>query len=467
MTAERFRRLRRREFARLDEAGLAYLDYTGSGLYAESQIRDHADRLRREVLGNPHSENGPSRRTTELLERARAAVLAFFDADPDGWMVCFTANASAAAKLVGEAYRFGPDAPFVLTADNHNSVNGIREFAAARGAPVHTLPLDGDLRIEPGPLPEAGRGGGLFAFPAQSNFSGVKHPLAWIEAAHERGHDVLLDAAAFVPTNRLSLSASPADFVCLSFYKMFGFPTGVGALLARRAALERLHRPWFAGGTVAWVTVDTGKKRLLPGAEAFEDGTPNFLDVAAVPSGLELLREVGMEALAAHVAAMIRRSLEGLRRASHPDGSPRVEIYGPPDERDRGSAVAFNLLEPDGRPVPYEEVERRARAAGIAIRGGCFCNPGCSEAAFRIDPEMALGCLERAPADFHPRMLGDCLGEGPVGALRASVGLASVPEDIDRLVEFVSSYGEEASTPPGRAGRARGRSAASRARPRP
>jgi hypothetical protein len=36
----------------------------------------------------------------------------------------------------------------------------------------------------------------------------------------------------------------------LIFYKIFGYPTGVGCLLARKAALAKLHRPWYAGGTI-------------------------------------------------------------------------------------------------------------------------------------------------------------------------------------------------------------------------
>jgi DNA-directed RNA polymerase specialized sigma24 family protein len=48
---------------------------------------------------------------------------------------------------------------------------------------------------------------GLFAYPAQSNFSGVQHPLSWVCQAQGAGYDVLLDAAAFVPANRLDLAA--------------------------------------------------------------------------------------------------------------------------------------------------------------------------------------------------------------------------------------------------------------------
>src|SRR5690606_3442188 len=109
----------------------------------------------------------------------------------------------------------------------------------------------------------------LFAYPAQSNFSGVKHPLEWIEIAREMGYDVLLDAAAFTPTSRLDLGKVKPDFVALSFYKMFGFPTGVGALLARRSALAKLHRPWFGGGTVRFVSAQNNVKILYTHAAAF------------------------------------------------------------------------------------------------------------------------------------------------------------------------------------------------------
>ena len=64
-------------------------------------------------------------------------MLRFFEADPDEYAVVFTANASQALKLVGEAYAFEPGDHFLLTFDNHNSVNGIREFARSRGAKTH------------------------------------------------------------------------------------------------------------------------------------------------------------------------------------------------------------------------------------------------------------------------------------------------------------------------------------------
>ncbi|MFO8173795.1 MAG: hypothetical protein R6T96_05885, partial [Longimicrobiales bacterium] len=76
-------RLREREFARLDELGHVYVDFTGGGLFGVSQVRNHADFLSGTVLGNPHSTNPTSALATERVARCRRRVLEFFNADPE------------------------------------------------------------------------------------------------------------------------------------------------------------------------------------------------------------------------------------------------------------------------------------------------------------------------------------------------------------------------------------------------
>lgn len=437
---ERFDALRAREFGRLDESGHVYLDFTGSGLYAASQLREQYAFLEHHVLGNPHSESPASAAATAMVEDTRRRVLAFFNADPSEYEVIFTANASASLKLVGESYPFTSSSRFLLLPDNHNSVHGIREFAVHRGAQVTYLPLTSELRRDTSvPIPEAGDGPSLFAFPAQSNFSGVKHPLSLVREARQAGYDVVLDAAAYVPTNPLDISAVGADFTCVSFYKMFGFPTGVGALIARRTALARLHRPWFAGGTVEYVSVQTPLHQLRVGAEAFEDGTLDFLGIAALPAGLSFLENVGMGAIQARVAHLTGRLLEILEGVRHGNGAPAVVIYGPATGDERGGTVAFNVLDPEGRVVPYAVVERAASDENISLRGGCFCNPGAAEVAFGMPAQEAQRCFQSMPrGTFTLDSFADCMGDGiPVGAMRASLGIASSDHDLDRLDAFL------------------------------
>lgn len=437
-----FAALRRREFARLDAHCHCYLDYTGSALYGVSQIRAHMRLLRTGVFGNPHSESSTARASTAIIERARDAVLRFFDVDDASHVVCFCANTSAAIKLVAESYPFGPRRQLLLSADNHNSVNGIREYARAAGARCRSLPLSAALALNRPEqvLAEAAHdGAGLFAFPAQSNFSGARHPLALVNHARALGLDVLLDCAAFVPSHPLSLRECPADFAALSFYKLFGYPTGLGALVIRRDAMHKLRRPWFAGGTVRFASVAANLHRLQDGAEGFEDGTPDFLGIAALPAGFALLEHVGMSRLGAHVARLTAALLDGLVSLRRRDGSPLIRIYGPRRSEGRGGAVSFNVLDASGRPLPYAIVEAAAREAGISVRGGCFCNPGAAEAAFGVAPARLKTCLTLLGDDFTPERLSACAGV-EVGAIRASVGLANSEGDIGRLLELLTRF---------------------------
>jgi len=428
--------LRAAEYGRLDATGDVYLDYTGGSLYAESQVEEHMRMLRDGVYGNPHSVNPTSAAATAMVERARSAVLRYFHAPDSEYACIFTPNASGAIRLVGEAYPF---ARFLATADNHNSVNGLREFARAKRAATAYVPVQApDLRVARlvDHLDEA-KGPSLFAYPAQSNFSGVKHPLEWIDVAHERGWEVLLDCAAFAPTSRLDLSRWQPDFVALSFYKMFGYPTGVGALIARRAALERLRRPWFSGGTVVVATVQRDLAVPAPGHAGFEDGTVNYLGIPAVEIGLRHLERVGIDTITQRVASLGSWLLQAMQRLRHAGGSPAIRVYGPDTWDRRGGTIAFNFLHPDGRVVDERFVDRVAAAHRISLRTGCFCNPGAGEVAFSLSMDRPGGRFDEGMIlDDYLRAVGMPTG----GAVRVSLGIASNVADVQRFMEFASEF---------------------------
>lgn len=439
--------LRAREFSRLDRLDQVYLDYTGSGLYAESQVRRHAELLAGDVFGNPHSINPTSRASTEAIERCRHRVLSFFSADPDEYAVVFTANASQALKLVGEAYPFEAGDQFLLTFDNHNSVNGIREFARARGAETRYVPVaPPDLRVADDVVGafldrlRAGSSHRLFAFPAQSNFSGVQHPLGWIDRARMQGYDVLVDAAAFAPTNRLDLSRVKPDYVTVSFYKMFGYPTGVGALIARHDALGRLRRPWFAGGTIEVASVQADQFRRMRGAAGFEDGTPDFLALPAVELGLELLEATSLAVIHERVRILTAWLIGAFQALTHGNGRPLVRLYGPASADNRGGTLAFNLAASDGVLIDHAIVDERAASQRISLRTGCFCNPGAGELAFGLSQADIAGCLNVAPGRMTYDEFRQCIDPKAAGAVRASLGWVSNFHDVWRLVNFLRSF---------------------------
>ena len=437
--------LRATEYGRLDRQGQVYLDYTGGGLYAASQLRDHLALLEAGVFGNPHSKNLTSMAMTALVEQARAAVLRYFNASPEEYTVIFTPNATGALKLVGEAYPFEPGDKYLLTFDNHNSVNGLREFARAKGATVTYLPIvPPEMRVEADTLAAALQTAGpgrhnLFAYPAQSNFTGVLHPLEWIAQAQALGWQVLLDAAAFAPTNRLDLGAWHPDFVVLSFYKLFGYPTGLGCLLARTSGLSALRRPWFGGGTLTFSSVLGDGHYLTPGSAGFEDGTVNYLGLPAVEIGLRHMEAVGIDLIHTRVTCLAGWLIDQLLALRHGNGRPLIHLYGPAHTRQRGATIQVNFVDPAGALWECTVIEQLANAQRISLRAGCHCNPGAREVALGLSQaELAALFQDQAQLTFE-QFLQRIAGQ-TTGALRASLGLATTFADVYAYVQFAAGF---------------------------
>ena len=452
-STRRLDELRATEYARLDREKHVYLDYTGGSLYAESQLRDHLGLLASDVFGNPHSKNLTSPAMTERVEKARASVLQYFNASPDEYVAILTSNATGALKLVGEAYPFDAESTYLLIFDNHNSVNGIREFARAKGAQVGCIPLElPDLRVNPVVLAEYLQAGipgknNLFAYPAQSNFTGVQHPLDWIDEAHQLGWDVLVDAAAFVPTNRLDLSRWHPDFVDLSFYKMFGYPTGIGCLIARKSALNKLRRPWYYGGTITFSSVLAFNHHLMPGVASFEDGTVNYLSIPAVEIGLKYIESIGIDLIHTRVKCLTEWTITQLCGLRHSNAHPVIKFYGPQTASMRGGTIQVNFFDPYGAMWDCNDIEALANEQRISLRAGCHCNPGARELALGFTRETMLACFVDQDTLSFEQFLHVIDGK-TTGALRASIGIASTFADVYRYVQFAKTFIDRSLTPP-------------------
>ena len=271
-----------------------YLDHTGATLYGKSQLQSYHDDLMKNIYGNPHSSCLSSERTSYIIDDVRQEILSFFNTTSDEYHILFTCNATHGIKLVAENFKFQTSNPaswFVYLQDNHTSVIGIRAVAFEKGVNVRvidcnessqeTLSLKNE-RTKFNPT-ESCNGSktdnettenqsledipnNLFAFPAMSNFSGRKYPLNWIHSTQNEDifsstfpgkWFVLLDAASFIGTSKLDLSLYHPDFVPISFYKLFGFPTGLGALLVSVRGADALNKIYFGGGSVSAYSSDT------------------------------------------------------------------------------------------------------------------------------------------------------------------------------------------------------------------
>jgi len=248
----------------------------------------------------------------------------------------------------------------------------------------------------------------------------------------------------YAPTNRLDLSAVRPDYVPVSFYKMFGYPTGIGALIARREALAKLRRPWFAGGTITLASVqDEGWHHLAPGHAGFEDGTVDFLGIPAVTIGLEHVERVGIESVHARVMALTGWLLAEMTSLTHSNGAPMVRVFGPVSTEDRGATIAFYLLDPYGRGLRCAACRALAGERGISVRTGCFCNPGDGEVAHQITHDEMASCFAepQIPVTLEDCQLiiSDATGKVP-NTIRLSLGIASDFSDVWAFMHFAQWF---------------------------
>lgn len=447
--------LRRTDFTRLETSGETFVDYMGGALYPESLIRVHTDFLHRSVLGNTHSVSNSSKLSLKCADEARAAVLSFFQAPPE-YTVVFTTNATGALKLVGESFPFSGGSTYVLSADSHNSVHGIREFATVRGSRVCYIPSPPHGGIDPvlakntllrnrprfkDLLPC------LFALTGQSNITNSKTSLSLIEYASSLGYNTILDAAALAPTSLVSLKDTPVDAMAISFYKMFGFPTGVGALVVKKSFLAQLKRPWFAGGTVDVVQVPGSiVTRSHSLHEQFEDGTINYLTLPAITDGLRFLSAC-LPFLPLRLTTLLHYVVSSLTRLRHDTiGTPVVRILSrTPSKRlrsvgeqaDTGSIISLIFLSPSGDMLPNSFIEHAASQHNISLRTGCMCNPGGAAAILEIQDDMKQLYSGVTLKDFE-HLVGRELG-----VVRISFGLASNFYDAWEVVRFATLMSNE------------------------
>ncbi|KAI0785715.1 PLP-dependent transferase [Abortiporus biennis] len=447
--------LRRSDFARLDHAGETYVDFMGGSLYPDSLVRTHTDFLRNNILGNTHSVSNSSRLSATCASEARREILSFFRAPP-GYTVIFTPNATGALKLVGESFPFVDGSKYILGADSHNSVHGIRRFAERRGATVHYLEstlrggVDPEetkaLLLEHQPKDSAAAPS-LFALTGQSNVTNAKNPLSLLGFAENLGYNTLLDAAALVPTSSFSLTSTPADAVAISFYKMFGFPTGIGALIVKESFLKKLERPWFAGGTVDIVQAPGSIFTMVDNPhEQFEDGTINYLNLCAITEGLRFLSKY-IPFLPLRLSSLTHYLISSLSEIHYEGTSkpvvrivsrrPAKRVMSIGEPSDTGFTISLIFLDVKGEMIPNSFIEHAASARRISLRTGCMCNPGGVTALLDLREEMNKLYPGVTMADFE-KYLGI-----EAGVVRISLGLASNFSDMLKVVQFAESIGRE------------------------
>ncbi|XP_077437690.1 molybdenum cofactor sulfurase [Vanacampus margaritifer] len=446
------------EFTRIK--GTVYLDHAATTLYPESLVRSYCLDISRNIYGNPHSHNPSSRLTHETVERVRYRILQHFNTTPEEYSVIFTSGCTAAIKLAAEVFPWRSQTEseagshFCYLTDNHTSVVGVRGLTSSRGVvtlPVSPQEVENRAKDKTQGEDAVCQTPHLFCYPAQSNFSGAKYPLSHVEGIQARrlypacDHGgqwfVLLDAASLVSCSPLNLQDCPADFIPISFYKIFGFPTGLGALLVRNNAAGILKKNYFGGGTAAaYISGEDYYVQAANLSDRFEDGTVSFLDIIALNHSFEALYKItgGMQNIQQHTFGLARYTYMLLSSICHGNGRPVAQIYtqGQFDNPStQGAILNFNLIDSHGGIIGYSQVDRMACLYDIHVRTGCFCNTGACQSFLGLTNQQ----MKRNVDAGH--VCGDTIDlvDGqPTGSVRVSFGYMSSFDDCQKFLSFVA-----------------------------
>lgn len=360
----------RRRFPILDrELGghrLVYLDSAATSLTPEPVLEamDHYYRWSRSNVNRGVYQLAEE--ATDLYEGARAAVGRLLDADPTG--VVFTKNATEACNLVAYGYvrsRLRPGDVLLSTVmEHHANLVPFTQAAKAIGAEVRHIPLtaDGQLDLDAAAGLLADGRVTFAAFVHVSNVLGTINDvprLAKMVRDANPAAVVHVDGTQAVPHLPVRLPELGVDSYAITGHKMLG-PTGIGALIARPEVLERFD-PFLTGGDmIRDVTLTDATWNDLP--HRFEAGTPMVAEAAGLAAAIELLEELGLDAVRAHERELTTALLATLAEV---DG---VRVHGPLDADLRGGAVSFEL--PGVHP---HDVGAMLGSRGVCVRVGHHC----------------------------------------------------------------------------------------------
>jgi cysteine desulfurase / selenocysteine lyase len=376
---------------------LVYLDSTAT-TQKPRQVLDAMDGFYR--TNNANINRGVhtlAEEATGMYEQARLAVAQFINAQSPEEII-FTRNATESINLVaytwGRRFLKAGDLVILTEMEHHSNLVPWYILMTERGLTLEFVPVtdEGLLDLEAYRSLLA-RGPKLVAVTGMSNVLGTINPIAeMVHLAHAAGALFLVDGAQSVPHLPVDVQALDLDFLAFSAHKMLG-PTGIGALYGRKQLLESMP-PFLGGGDmIKSVHLRSFVPNDIP--HKFEAGTPAIAEAVGFGAAIEYLRNIGMEAVAAHEREMVEYALERLEEI------PGVKVFGPPAGK-KGGVAAFTL-----EGVHPHDIAQILDRYGIAVRAGHHC-----------------------AQPLHEKF-------GITATARASFYIYSLKEEVDKLVEGI------------------------------
>ncbi|WP_306523139.1 aminotransferase class V-fold PLP-dependent enzyme [Gemmatimonas sp.] len=344
--------------------GLHYLDSAATS-QKPAPVLDAIRGFYESANANPHrGAYALSARATDLYHDARGAVARFVGVRDSGCVI-FTRGTTEAMNLVASSWgraNVGAGDEIVVTAlEHHANFVPWQQLALATGATLRIVELTPQQTIDLDLLRDAvNTRTKLVALTHVSNAVGAITPLQ--DAVHivraRSAAVIVVDGAQAVPHLPVSFDTLDIDFYAFSGHKLLG-PMGIGALIGRRALLEKMPPYQFGGDMIEWVHDTDCTWNVIP--HKFEAGTPNAADAVGLAAAIRYLEALGMANVRAHEVALLERADAAVRAL------PGVTVYGPPPAL-RSGVLSFALAD-----VHPHDLATILDQHGVCIRAGHHC----------------------------------------------------------------------------------------------
>ena len=324
--------------------------------------------------------------------------------------IIFTRNTTESLNLVAYSYGLNflkeGDEIAVTIMEHHSNLLPWQMVSRMTGAKLHYLECTSEGELTDEALQKGiNERTHLVAVAQVSNVLGCVNSIQKItEMAHRVGAVVVVDGAQSVPHMPVDVQALDVDFLAFSGHKLMG-PMGIGCLYGKRELLERMP-PFLTGGEMI-DSVHRDGAVFAPVPQKFEAGTVNAAGAVGLAAAIRYLQEKGFDYIQKKELELTQRDMEGL------GALPYVHILGSKDPANHTGIVSFTI---DG--VHPHDVSEILSSDGIDVRAGHHC---------------AQPLLEYL---------------GVRSSTRASMMFYNTPEEIDALIESVSTirrrmgYGE-------------------------
>ena len=242
--------------------------------------------------------------------------------------------------------------------------------------------------------------------------------------AHKYGAKIIVDGAQIVAHRAFSMLGETEDenidFFVFSAHKMYS-PYGGGAVVGLTDILNEHMPQFYGGGTVRIVGDTTWDAKDAPAK--YEAGSPNYPGVVGMGKAIDILEEVGFDAIEDHEQKLIRKLMDGLLEYD------TAIIYGDHENiSDRVGVVSFNFSDVNS----FLLAEYLSKIGGVATRRGAFCAHPYVWRLLGVDADEAVETFGSCEDVFTP------------GMIRASFGIYNTEEEVDEFLEILPKAMEAA-----------------------